>query len=597
MDIISMQIANKVLKRMNTEFNGAYDIFVATEGQRRFTTTKEHDTEGHTLHVYANGYHGVSGEDYTHIDNKTFEFTTGLRKGDVVLATTQVVGIPRFEVTNPEYDDTAVKGQIAIINNQISNIISAMDEDGDGSIIDTIADIKKQWADADSNIMKLIELKATEEDLQLLAARVEELAGTIPGEYDDTTIVGKITSIENVVASMGERVKDIEAAVSDETVHLFDEQTGRRFRVTLANGVIGFKPVGVPSELTHTAPAEVTIGIPTEFRLNVSANADLNQKVKLIVSSPNGIALEHNNGSAWLPFETQVIESLTNLGCKLRLTGEEIGNHEVSISIVKFDTNAQLSKATFSVEVKEAPHSFVSGVVTLNGANASNVLVSLQKLGDENGLATQVLEDGAYSLKTTEAGEYTVRVVNGTTTHEVVGLSEHFITVELEKNITGKNFELVEIIAPPVAEDFITWDEQIITTIPKGEAGDPPYQLMQINFNRLQVVDSARLDIVDATAGTRYHTTAGATSVNPNAMFQWSYRDLSALLEDESNLAELERTNTTLLAEGTVIDISITVAKDGVDYKITTQYTITVEDVVNATFEEVVAPPVKGGIE
>lgn len=585
MDIISMQIANKVLKRMNTEFDGAYDIFIATEGQKTFTTTRAHDTSGHTLHIYVNGYHAVSGEDYTHTNDTTFEFKKALRKGDVVLVTTQVVGISKFVVTNPEYDDTAIKNQLSVINNQINNIISAMDEDKDGSIIDTIADIKKQWADADGNIMKLIELKATKEELALLSQRIEEVASSIPQAYDDTQISNKIITLENAATLASQKIEALEVKTKDESIALYDEVSGRKHKVVLVNGVIQTRLVGLPLELTHTAPTNAIIDIAKEFRLNITANADLNQKVKLIVSKPEQVLIEYNDTTSWSAFTNQTIEALTNLSYNLRFSASTVGHHEISISVVKFDNNHELGKTTFTVDTQEPPHSLISGKVLLNGADYNQVLVSLQKTGAEEGAAIGILESGDYTLRANEAGEYAVRLANGTSTHTIKGIGEHAITVELGTNITGKNFELEAIVKEPVTADFITWDEQIFTAIPKAE-DNPPYQLMQINYNRLQEVDACRLDIVDADNQKQYHTTPGALTVSDGAMFQWSYRDLSTLLPEGTNLDALERTNTTLLPEGTNLTFTITVTKGEKDYVITAPYTITAEDVANATYNE-----------
>ena len=76
------------------------------------------------------------------------------------------------------------------------------------------------------------------------------------------------------------------------------------------------------------------------------------------------------------------------------------------------------------------------------------------------------------------------------------------------------------------------------------------------------------------------------TSVSVLPMFQWSYRDLSTLKSDESNLADLDRTNETLLPKGTKIQIKVEVVKNGKTYSITKDYTITAEDVAAATWVE-----------
>ena len=112
---------------------------------------------------------------------------------------------------------------------------------------------------------------------------------------------------------------------------------------------------------------------------------------------------------------------------------------------------------------------------------------------------------------------------------------------------------------------------------------------MQINYNRKQAVDSSKLTITgvgntDDTLNKQFFTTAGAKSKKSDAMFQWSYRDLSTLKSDESNLAALERTDETLLPVGTKVQITVEVVKNGMTYSITKDYTITADDVAKATW-------------
>lgn len=388
MDIISMQIANKVLKRMNTEFNGAYDIFIATEGQKVFSTAKPHDISGYTLHIYVNGYHAVSGEDYTHTNETTFEFKDALRKGDVVLATTQIVGIPRFEVTNPEYDDTSIKNQLSAINAQITGIINAMDEDSDGSIIDTIADIKKQWADADSNLMTLIEKKATTEELADLKLKVEAIK--IPPTYDDAVLSAKVTALEGSTGLLDGKITTLEestAALKVETTalkesttaieesatvlekkvlalevgsksnELFinDEDTGRKHKIVLKDGVLKANIIGIPLAVTQTGPTSGLVDEVQEFNLNIVANADLNQKVNLVLADNEKVKLEYKKDDLWELFETQTIEALSNSYYELRITGLETGNHLVKFDILRFDNNFELGTTSFNIDVTEPP--------------------------------------------------------------------------------------------------------------------------------------------------------------------------------------------------------------------------------------------------
>ena len=108
---------------------------------------------------------------------------------------------------------------------------------------------------------------------------------------------------------------------------------------------------------------------------------------------------------------------------------------------------------------------------------------------------------------------------------------------------------------------------------------------MQINYVRKQNLDSTQLTISDATTKKQYLTSGGKTSAGKGS-FQYSYRDLSELLPDESNLDALERTNDTQLPAGTQLVIAIQAVKNGKSQTIKMNYTITKEDVTNSTFDE-----------
>lgn len=372
MDIISMQIANKVLKRMNKEFNGLYDVLIATEGQKEFITSKPHDIQNKGLHVYVNGYHATESLDYTHTNETTILFSKPLRKDDIVVLTTQIAGLPKYEA--PGYDDTTIKGELESMKGKVNAIISALDDDGDGDLFDTIANLKAEWGSADTGLKELVNKKASSEEL-------------------------------------------------------------------------------------------------------IAAN--------------------------------QVIEQTKQ---DLATANEELVR-----------TNGELAKTDLEV-------------------------ASLKELA------------------TSQA--------------------------ELILALTNTVTKLDKIINPTV-EDIIKFNEPAITTIAKGTSleNEPPYQLMQINYSRLQEVESSSLTITgvgneEGTLNKQYHTTPGATSVNAQAMFQWSYRDLSTLDGEGSNLDALERTNDTLLAEGTKLEFKIEAVKGGKTFSIVLPYTITSEDVINATYAE-----------
>jgi hypothetical protein len=251
MDVISMQIANKVLRRMNTEFNGVYDKFVATAGQKTFTTTKVVATDGNALKVFVDGILAVKDIDYTVIDSRNIQFINGLEAGAQVLLTTDVVGVPKFEMVAPAYDDTQVKADINSLatraqnsenaifalqtrvtnaESEINNIKSVLDEDGDGSITDTIANIKAQWESADGNLTNLINNKAEQSDLEAveneiaaarglssdLATELNAIKSSIPAAYDDSALSDRVADIEDEIstarathASIGERIQAV----------------------------------------------------------------------------------------------------------------------------------------------------------------------------------------------------------------------------------------------------------------------------------------------------------------------------------------------------------------------------------------------------
>lgn len=222
MDVLSMQIANKVRKRMDTEYGGIYETFTATSGQTTVVTSGAFSTTGHLLKVFVDGILAIQGTDYTLQDGQTIVFTKGLTSGDIVLATTEVVGIPRFTVTNPAYDDTELRDKVA-------GIVAAMDEDGDGSILDTIANIKTQWEGADGDLTTLInnkveqavvdaiiaELTGARGASESLQARLDAIVALIPAAYSDTEVQASITAIEETLGLAGTDITDLQTKVTN----------------------------------------------------------------------------------------------------------------------------------------------------------------------------------------------------------------------------------------------------------------------------------------------------------------------------------------------------------------------------------------------
>ena len=272
MDIISMQIANKVLKRMNTEYNGVYDVFTATQGQKTFTLSKVVETSGHVLKVFVDGVLAIEGVDYTRADANTVTFVVGLDAGSNVLLTTEVTGVPKMEVVYPPYNDTTVKNDITSVTTRAQNlensystvntrlnsldtevaaIKSALDEDGDGSIIDTIADIKSAWQGADATLQTFVDSKADKTTVQpivdeLTTARGAEvdlnsklnaIVATIPLAYDDTSLTDRVDVIEEelVAASTGHASVNARLTTIEDSIPT-DEVSAIQTELALARG-------------------------------------------------------------------------------------------------------------------------------------------------------------------------------------------------------------------------------------------------------------------------------------------------------------------------------------------------------------------------
>ncbi|URZ18516.1 hypothetical protein [Clostridium felsineum] len=253
MDIISMQIANRLQKKMKEEYGGMYEVFTATEGQTTFTSKESFMKEGHTLKVFVDGALAIDDEDYSKKDANTIVFTKGLQAGNIVLLTTEVVGVPKFE--NPSYDDTTLKNLIATkadeaslktvadevtlargdsaslsdklvsitssipkayddtsLKNQVQGIITALDDNKDGSITDTIANLKAQWEAADGDLKKLVDNKAEEADLTKLSSAVDGIKTSVASKADATSlksVADEVTAARGSSASLAERINSI----------------------------------------------------------------------------------------------------------------------------------------------------------------------------------------------------------------------------------------------------------------------------------------------------------------------------------------------------------------------------------------------------
>ena len=451
MDVIAMQTANKVLKRMNTEFNGMYDTFVAVDGQKLFSTSKIHDTENHSLHVYVNGFHAVDGQDYVHKSTTEIEFKSPLRKGDVVLLATQIVGVPKFEIVNPAYDDSTIRSEITSLQNRINAIHEVLDDDKDGSIVDTISNLKKLWEDADGELIKLVEACATKEELKAVADKIAELEKD-QSSNNNEELVNKVAELERALSELSNRVDKLEDASNVKDLFMTDSITGRKHKLILTSGSLSAQQVGDACVIEHTAQSEAIINQEMQFRLNILANADLNQKVKLLVSHNNSVSLEYNDGYQWREFTTRTIDSLTNLGYTMRLTGLATGTHEVKFDIVKYDNNAELATVAFSVVVKEQPSATISGNVTLVGADASLLTINVKRESESEVETISLTDDGSYTHKVFEAGTYEITLdASGVDTHTISGNDTLTVVVELGQSYENNNFALV-LNAPPIEE-------------------------------------------------------------------------------------------------------------------------------------------------
>ncbi|ONI46148.1 hypothetical protein AN641_02460 [Candidatus Epulonipiscioides gigas] len=135
-----------------------------------------------------------------------------------------------------------------------------------------------------------------------------------------------------------------------------------------------------------------------------------------------------------------------------------------------------------------------------------------------------------------------------------------------------------------------------ITTIPKGADNNPPYQLMQINYNRIDSYTSREIEITDSTGKRIWHDKSNANllALEPG-YWQWSYRDASEIFDENNSLAgataedllTVERTNDTLLSVGDIVTISVAVTtSDDVLHKISGKYTITQSDFDKAIYQD-----------
>jgi DNA-binding MarR family transcriptional regulator len=284
MDVISMQIANKILRKINRNYNGFYELQTATSGQTDFTLSKEYGFGQHTLGVYVDGAMAYESTDYTEVDSTKLKFKTPMAGGEIILFKTEVAGQVTYPILNPPYDDTAVKGliknnadaigvvdgkltdaknRITTTEEKIASIIAVLDADNDGSIVDALADLKTQWESADSGLTALITNKVEKSLFDTLKGEVETARGTYASlterlaaivnsihDYNDTAIKQDISdikldiqSLENsisTITTLGNKIDDltdrVEVLEAKSTMVLKDTVTGWEYNIAVTNG-------------------------------------------------------------------------------------------------------------------------------------------------------------------------------------------------------------------------------------------------------------------------------------------------------------------------------------------------------------------------
>lgn len=365
MDVLSMQIANKIRKRMDTEYGGIYETFVATENQTEVVTTEKFAAVGHTLKVYVDGILAIPDTDYTTTDDHTIHFIDPLKAGDIILITTEVVGIPVFKVTNPPYDDTDIL-------KKINDIITAIDDNGDGSILDTISNIRTQWKNADNDLKNLIDNKAETNAVNIIADAINEAKGdkaslkdkldeilsAIPAQYDDTGINTEINSIKDDVHAAQESIESIEnKSISDFII--LDTLTARKYKLNLSGGTLVPVLNQTNMELQTSVPV-YTIGVNQEFTVTTVANDDAGKLVRAHFTLPDGINAEYyevQDGN-WYPltdvFGPESGYPLSDITARFRATFSNAGQYNIEVSFNKIDNDASLGSVTIPVTVNES---------------------------------------------------------------------------------------------------------------------------------------------------------------------------------------------------------------------------------------------------
>ncbi|ONI46721.1 hypothetical protein AN642_00475, partial [Epulopiscium sp. SCG-B10WGA-EpuloA2] len=270
---------------------------------------------------------------------------------------------------------------------------------------------------------------------------------------------------------------------------------------------------------------------------------------------------------------------------------------EIKIEVVKDGNTIEISNDyTITAEdIKNATYDVIAPTITYDGNTTLEVIkgeaftapdIIVNDNIDTSIVPTCVItKDGnvVESVDTSELATYTL-TYTATDSAGNVSLDPLIITVNI---ILGN-------------QHVLTFDENIFTTIAKGEGNENPYQLMQINYNRLLDVDARKIIITlqgstDAEDKLIWGDEVVSTIDDPilasnDAFWHWSYRDASSILVNDlipnaDELSKIELTNDTLLAEGNEVEIKLEVTKDSKTYQISQNYTITADDVKKANYD------------
>ena len=373
MDVIAMQVANKALKKLNAEYNGFCYTYNAIDGQTEVVSQKSFDVEGYTLKVYVDGVRAIKDRDYRIVNNTTIAFFEPLRSGDAVTLSTDIAGVPKYTIM---YDDTEIKeevvdikGDIVTVNEEIANIKNALDEDGDGSILDTIANIKKEWGDADKGLKELIDGKVDTVDFNALETSLEELKNTVlalVSSVEDKASAEQLgvvaSSLETQISKVGELKAKVEVMERKELSDfgIKDSHDGRKYAFTLVNGaivpVLNHTVMSISSNLAE----EVFTSEPIEFELSIIANQDANTIAKAKFDIPSNVILEHDalGDGHWVRIDEYLVSpentfTVIDRDFKLRVTATTDGDYSIGCTIIKADTSCELSLADITFRAIE----------------------------------------------------------------------------------------------------------------------------------------------------------------------------------------------------------------------------------------------------